>query len=117
MRTIEFFRLKFWVLENPTGRMERLTGLPPSRMSFDPARFGAPIETGLELVLAVGPGGEVLVHGRGAARCMKSSTAGINSTPAIFRAATKPLLDLVQLRDLLGPDHSTMHDDLVPKLK
>jgi hypothetical protein len=31
--------------------------------------------------------------------------------------ATKPLLDLVQLWDLLGPDHSTMHDDLVLKLK
>ncbi|WP_367226919.1 hypothetical protein, partial [Mesorhizobium sp.] len=26
-------------------------------------------------------------------------------------------LDLVKLRDKLGPDHGAMHDDLVPKLR
>jgi hypothetical protein len=27
------------------------------------------------------------------------------------------VLDLVKLRERLNPDHSTLHDDLVPKLK
>jgi hypothetical protein len=40
MKTIEYFRPKFWVLENPVGRIERLTGLPPARMTFDPSNFG-----------------------------------------------------------------------------
>ncbi|MED5545710.1 MAG: PLxRFG domain-containing protein [Pseudomonadota bacterium] len=42
LRTIEYFRPKFWVLENPVGRIERLTGLPRARMSFNPSAFGAP---------------------------------------------------------------------------
>ena len=40
MRTIEYFRPKVWALENPVGRIERLTGLPKWRMSFDPHHFG-----------------------------------------------------------------------------
>jgi len=40
LRTIEYFRPKFWVLENPVGRIERLTGLPKARMTFDPNHFG-----------------------------------------------------------------------------
>ncbi|TDW63089.1 N12 class adenine-specific DNA methylase [Novosphingobium sp. PhB55] len=42
LRTIEYFRPKFWVLENPVGRIERLTGLPRARMTFNPSSFGAP---------------------------------------------------------------------------
>jgi hypothetical protein len=42
LRTIEYFRPRFWVLENPVGRIEKLTGIPPARMTFDPHHFGAP---------------------------------------------------------------------------
>lgn len=42
LRTIEYFRPKFWVLENPVGQIEELTGLPRARMSFDPNHFGDP---------------------------------------------------------------------------
>jgi N12 class adenine-specific DNA methylase len=40
LRTIEYFRPSIWALENPVGRIERLTGLPPARMTFDPNHFG-----------------------------------------------------------------------------
>lgn len=39
---IEELRPSFWVLENPVGRIERLTGLPKARMSFEPSHFGNP---------------------------------------------------------------------------
>lgn len=42
MRTIEYFRPNIWALENPVGRIERLTGLPKARMTFEPHHFGAP---------------------------------------------------------------------------
>lgn len=35
-------------------------------------------------------------------------------TPPCYHHAE---LDMVKLRDQLGPDHGWMHDDLVPKLK
>lgn len=41
LRTIEYFRPKFWVLENPVGRIGNLTGLPSARLSFNPNNFGA----------------------------------------------------------------------------
>lgn len=37
---IENLRPKFWVLENPVGRIANLTGLPKARMSFDQWHFG-----------------------------------------------------------------------------
>lgn len=40
LRTIEYFRPATWALENPVGRIERLGGLPPWRLSFDPYHFG-----------------------------------------------------------------------------
>lgn len=40
MRTIEYFRPTIWALENPVGRIERLTGLPNARMTFHPHHFG-----------------------------------------------------------------------------
>lgn len=42
LRTIEYFKPNIWALENPVGRIERLTGLPKARMTFDPHHFGAP---------------------------------------------------------------------------
>lgn len=42
LRTVEYFRPKFWVIENPVSRIERLTGLPKARFSFDPCHFGSP---------------------------------------------------------------------------
>lgn len=42
LRTIEYFRPKFWALENPVSRIERLVGLPKSRYTFDPCHFGSP---------------------------------------------------------------------------
>lgn len=42
MQTIEYFRPAIWALENPVGRIGNLTGLPDSRMSFDPNNFGDP---------------------------------------------------------------------------
>jgi hypothetical protein len=42
LRTIEYFRPAVWALENPVGRIERLTGLPKARMTFDPNHFGDP---------------------------------------------------------------------------
>ena len=40
LKSVEFFRPKFWVLENPTGRIQRLTNLPKARYSFHPWHFG-----------------------------------------------------------------------------
>lgn len=42
MRTIEHFRPAMWAIENPVGRMEKLAGLPPWRLSFDPNHVGDP---------------------------------------------------------------------------
>ena len=42
LNTIEYFKPAVWALENPVGRIEKLTGLPPWRMSFDPNHFGDP---------------------------------------------------------------------------
>lgn len=42
MRTIEFFRPKFWALENPVGRIKKLTNIPDARLTFDPHHFGNP---------------------------------------------------------------------------
>lgn len=40
LRTIEFFKPAIWSLENPVGRIEKLGGLPPWRLSFDPNHLG-----------------------------------------------------------------------------
>lgn len=42
LRTIEYFKPAVWALENPVGRIEKLGGLPPWRMSFDPNHLGDP---------------------------------------------------------------------------
>lgn len=42
LATIEFFKPAVWAIENPVGRIESLTGLPPWRLSFDPNHFGDP---------------------------------------------------------------------------
>lgn len=43
LATIEYFRPVVWALENPVGRIERLTSLPKARMTFDPHNFGDPL--------------------------------------------------------------------------
>lgn len=40
LRVIEYFRPVIWSIENPVGRIERLGGLPPWRLSFDPFHIG-----------------------------------------------------------------------------
>ncbi len=40
LAAIEYFRPAVWALENPVGRIESLTGLPPWRLSFDPNHLG-----------------------------------------------------------------------------
>lgn len=41
LATIEYFRpWGFWAIENPVGRIARLTGLPKWRLGFDPNHFG-----------------------------------------------------------------------------
>lgn len=40
LRTIEYFKPSIWAIENPVGRIERLSGLAPWRLSFDPFHFG-----------------------------------------------------------------------------
>lgn len=42
LRTIEYLKPQVWAIENPVGRIEKLTGLPPWRLSFDPNHFGDP---------------------------------------------------------------------------
>lgn len=42
LRVIEYFRPAIWALENPVGRIEKLCGLPPWRLSFDPCHLGDP---------------------------------------------------------------------------
>jgi predicted RNA methylase len=42
LAVIEHFRPAIWAIENPVGRIEKLTGLPPWRLSFDPYHFGDP---------------------------------------------------------------------------
>lgn len=42
LATIEYFKPVIWAIENPVGRIEKLSGLPPWRMSFDPNAFGDP---------------------------------------------------------------------------
>lgn len=40
LAVVEFFKPPIWAIENPTGRIERLSGLPPWTVTFDPNHFG-----------------------------------------------------------------------------
>lgn len=40
LRTIEYFKPAIWAIENPVGRIEKLTDLKPWRLSFDPFHLG-----------------------------------------------------------------------------
>lgn len=40
LRTIEYFKPAIWAIENPVGRIEKLAGLAPWRLSFDPFHLG-----------------------------------------------------------------------------
>ncbi|MFL1616169.1 DNA cytosine methyltransferase [Acinetobacter baumannii] len=40
LRTIEYFKPAIWAIENPVGRIEKLAGLQPWRLSFDPYHLG-----------------------------------------------------------------------------
>lgn len=40
LRVIEYFRPVIWSIENPVGRIEKLGGLPPWRLSFEPYHVG-----------------------------------------------------------------------------
>lgn len=42
LNVIEYFKPAVWAIENPVGRIERLGGLPPWRLSFDPNHLGDP---------------------------------------------------------------------------
>jgi len=42
LATIEYFKPSVWAIENPVGRIEKLGGLPPWRLSFDPNHLGDP---------------------------------------------------------------------------
>lgn len=42
LATIEHFRPAVWAIENPVGRIEKLGGLPPWRLSFNPNHLGDP---------------------------------------------------------------------------
>lgn len=42
MATVEHFKPAVWAIENPVGRIEKLGGLPPWRLSFDPNHIGDP---------------------------------------------------------------------------
>lgn len=42
LATIEYFKPAVWAVENPVGRIEKLGGLPPWRMSFNPSNLGDP---------------------------------------------------------------------------
>ena len=36
LRLVEYYRPSIWAIENPVGRIEKLAGLPPWRLSFNP---------------------------------------------------------------------------------
>jgi hypothetical protein len=40
LAAIEYFKPAVWAIENPVGRIEKLGGLPPWRLSFDPNDVG-----------------------------------------------------------------------------
>ena len=42
LRTVELFRPAVWSMENPVGRMAKLTGLPPAQLTFNPNFYGDP---------------------------------------------------------------------------
>lgn len=42
MRLVEYYRPSIWAIENPVGRIEKLAGLPPWRLSFNPSDLGEP---------------------------------------------------------------------------
>lgn len=42
LRTIEYYRPRVWAIENPVGRIEKLGGLPPWRLAFNPNDLGDP---------------------------------------------------------------------------
>jgi len=42
LATVEYFKPAVWAIENPVGRIEKLTGLPPWRLAFNPNHFGDP---------------------------------------------------------------------------
>lgn len=42
LRTVEYYRPSIWAIENPVGRIEKLGGLPPWRLAFDPNHLGDP---------------------------------------------------------------------------
>jgi hypothetical protein len=42
LRTIEYFNPKFWAIENPVGRIQRLAGLQNPRLIFQPHHYGDP---------------------------------------------------------------------------
>ena len=42
LAAIEYFKPAVWAIENPVGRIEELTGIPPWRLSFDPNHVGDP---------------------------------------------------------------------------
>ena len=42
LRVIEYFKPAVWAVENPVGRIEKLGGLPPWRLSFNPNHLGDP---------------------------------------------------------------------------
>lgn len=42
LAAIEYFKPAVWAVENPVGRIEKLGGLPPWRLSFDPNHLGDP---------------------------------------------------------------------------
>lgn len=42
LRAVEFFKPLAWALENPVGRIQKLTGLPKPTMTFQPSNFGNP---------------------------------------------------------------------------
>ena len=40
LAVVEYFKPAVWAIENPVGRIEKLGGLPPWRLSFDPFHVG-----------------------------------------------------------------------------
>lgn len=42
IRLVEYYRPSIWAVENPVGRIEKLAGLPPWRLSFNPCDLGDP---------------------------------------------------------------------------